>query len=111
MRRLFVILIFILFLCGCVRSSGDYERGYADGYAAAMSELSRTMPEITPAPTARATATPKPTTAPSGDFKVYISSSFTMHKKSSCSGMKNYIEMPYSVAKDYFTKKCGTCFK
>ena len=34
-----------------------------------------------------------------------------MHNISSCSGMKNYIEMPYSVAKDYFTKKCGTCFK
>ena len=24
---------------------------------------------------------------------------------------ENYIAMPYSIAKDYFTKKCGTCFK
>lgn len=109
MKRIVVILCCLLFLYACARSSGDYDRGYADGYAAAMSEYSRATPDVTPAPTAR--VTPQPTTTPSGDFKVYISSSFTMHKKSTCSGMKNYIAMPYSIAKDYFTKKCGTCFK
>ena len=76
------------------------------------------MPEITAAPTPRPTftpiptASPAPTTAPAeDDFHVYISNSRTMHKKANCSGMKDSTEMPYSVAKLYFTKKCGTCFK
>lgn len=111
MRRLFIILLLILFLCGCVRSSGDYERGYADGYAAAMSEYSRAMPEVTPAPTPRATATPKSTTAPSGDFTVYVSRNGVIHKKSDCSGMLYYREMLYSETKGVYEKKCSKCFK
>lgn len=106
MKRAFLICLCFLFFCGCA-SSGKYEEGYAAGYDAGYKAAleSRAIPEITAAPT------PRSTTTPSGDFNVYISSSFTMHKKSSCSGMKNYITMPYSIAKDYFTKKCGTCFK
>lgn len=123
MKRIVVILCCLLFLCACARSSGEYDRGYADGYAAAMSEYSRTIPDVTPAPTARAPATPrttvtpkatytpKPTAPASEDFTVYVSNSGTMHKKSNCSGMKYYTEMPYSVAKEYYTKKCSKCFK
>lgn len=106
MKRAFLICLCFLFFCGCA-SSRKYEEWYAAGYDAGYKAAleSRAIPEITAAPT------PRSTTTPSGDFNVYISSSFTMHKKSSCSGMKNYITMPYSIAKDYFTKKCGTCFK
>ena len=100
------LLIFLLFFCACGQSDDDYERGFAAGYAAGYAAA----PVET---TVRAIPTTDPTTdtTTAGDFNVYISSSFTMHKKSTCSGMKNYITMPYSVAKDYFTKKCGTCFK
>ena len=110
MKRALLICLCFLFFCGCA-SSGKYEEGYSAGYDAGYKAAleTRTMPDITSAQTARATS--QPTTTPSEDFKVYISSSFTMHKKSTCSGMKNYIAMPYSIAKDYFTKKCGTCFK
>ena len=71
-----------------------YRCGYDDGYDAAAYDLSYAEGSRS-----------------SDDFPVYISSSFTMHKKSTCSGMKNYIEMPYSIASQYFTKTCGTCFK
>ena len=98
MKRVITVLICFLLFCGCARSSGDYERGYADGYAAAMSELSRAMPEITPAPT-------------SDDFTVYVSSSGTMHLKEDCSGMKHSTAMPYSVASQYYDKRCKHCFK
>ena len=115
MRKAIAILCVLLLIGGCARSDGEYDRGYADGYAAALAEVSREMPEISPTPVLSPTAVPRqastPSPLPSDDFTVYISSSFTMHKKSGCSGMKNYIAMPYSVAKDYVTKKCGTCFK
>jgi hypothetical protein len=122
MKRIVVILCCLLFLCACARSSGDYDRGYADGYAAGLAAANgqevRSMPEITTSPTARPystpkpTSTPRPTTAPaSEDFTVYVSNSGTMHKKSNCSGMKNYTEMPYSVASQYYDKKCSKCFK
>lgn len=112
MKRALLLCLCLLFLCGCAHSSGDYERGYADGYAAAMSDLSRTVPDITPVPTTRAAVTPRPAPTPStDDFTIYISNSGTMHKKSNCSGMKHYTEMPYSIAKDYYTKKCSKCFK
>ena len=122
MKRVITVIICFLLFCGCARSDGEYERGYADGYAAAMSELSRAIPEITSAPTARPTSTPRPTVSPSAtpqpttaptsdDFTVYVSSSGTMHLKEDCSGMKHSTAMPYSVASQYYDKRCKHCFK
>lgn len=73
-----------------------YDAGYDKGYETALGQHSESGFRQAPS---------------SDDFPVYISSSFTMHKKSNCSGMKNYIEMPYSVASQYYSKKCGNCFK
>ena len=95
-----------------------FDAGYDNGYYSALEENSRSMPEFTPAPTVRPVSTPSPTSSPqpssspsSDDFTVYISNSGTMHKKSNCSGMTHYTEMPYSVASQYYTKKCSKCFK
>lgn len=99
MKRILTVLCCLLFLCGCVRTSEDYERGYADGYAAAMSEYARTTPDTVPAAVTGA------------DFTVYVSRSGTMHKKPDCSGMQYYTEMSYSVAEQYYSKKCSKCFK
>lgn len=122
MRRYLLFLICYLILTGCA-SSDRYDSGYSDGYAAgyeaALAELeSRAGPEITPAPTSTPLYTPPPrftvapTAAPaSDDFTVYVSRSGTIHKKSNCSGMKHYTEMPYSVASQYYTAKCSKCFK
>lgn len=89
-----------------------YSDGYSAGYSAALDEYARSAPDPTPSPTVRPASTPQPTTAPSADdFTVYVSNSGTMHKKSNCSGMKHYTEMPYSVASQYYTKKCSNCFK
>lgn len=109
MKRFLLLCLCFLFLCGCA-SSGGYEEGYAAGYDAGYKAAleTRVMPEITEAPTVQPSATMPPS---SDDFPVYISNSRTMHKKANCSGMKDSTEMPYSVAKLYFTKKCGTCFK
>lgn len=124
MRRLFPLLLCLLFLCGCQPQQQDrykdgYDAGFADGYKLAMEELnSRTVPTDAPAPTPRPTPTPKPTAKPtpaptqaSDDFTVYVSSSGTMHKKENCSGMKHSTPMPYSVASQYYEKKCSKCFK
>ena len=107
MRRLFPLLLCLLFLCGCSNDGYEnwYNAGYQDGYNAAMEELnSRTMPTPTPKPTA------KPTQA-FDDFTVYVSRSGTMHLKENCSGMTHSTAMPYSVASQYYDKKCGNCFK
>lgn len=117
MKRYLLILVFLLFLCGCSNDGYEnwYNAGYQDGYNAAMEELnSRTAPTDAPAPTLRPTPTPKPTANPtqaSDDFTVYVSRSGTMHLKENCSGMKHYTEMPYSVASQYYEKKCSKCFK
>lgn len=123
-----VLLPFLCFLvfCGCSYErtqetrqdaydrglESGYEEGYDDGYAAGYKigydegydrgycdceddhgpVVSRSIPT-------------------SDDFTVYISASGTMHKKSNCSGMTNYTEMPYSVASQYYDKKCSKCFK
>ena len=105
-----------MFLCGCQPQQQDrykdgYDAGFADGYKLAMEELnSRTAPTDAPAPTPRPTPTPAPTQA-SDDFTVYVSRSGTMHLKENCSGMTHSTAMPYSVASQYYDKKCGTCFK
>lgn len=131
MRRLLVIfVIFILLLCSCGYSDNRYSKGFADGYAAgyaaANDELgSRSLPEETtedrsiPEETTEDRSLPNltqaersaPTNAPADDFPVYVSRNGVMHKKSNCSGMVHYTEMPYSVAKEYYTKKCSKCFK
>jgi len=115
MKRYLLILVFLLFLCGCSNDGYEnwYNAGYQDGYNAAMEELnSRTMPTPTPKPTAKPTPAPTPApTQPSDDFTVYVSRSGTMHLKESCSGMTHSTAMPYSVASQYYDKKCGNCFK
>ena len=131
MRRILIIsFIFILLLCSCGYSDNGYSKGFADGYAAgyaaANEELgSRSFQEETtedrslPEETAEDRSLPDltqaersaPTSAPADDFPVYVSRNGVMHKKSNCSGMVHYTEMPYSVAKDYYTKKCSKCFK
>ena len=104
MKRILCLLLFLLFLCGCQPQQQDrykdgYDAGFADGYRLAMEELnSRTAP------------TDAPTQAPD-DFTVYVSSSGTMHKKENCSGMTHSTPMPYSVASQYYEKKCSKCFK
>ena len=110
MKRALLICLCFLFFCGCA-SSGKYEEGYAAGYDAGYKAAldSRTMPDITPAPTARATS--QPTTTPSGDFTVYVSRNGVIHKKSNCSGMLYSREMLYSEAKGVYEKKCSKCFK
>ena len=121
MRRLLVIIvILILLLCSCGYSDNGYSKGFADGYAAgyaaANEELGsrsfqeettedRSLPDLIQAERSA------PTNAPADDFPVYVSRNGVMHKKSNCSGMVHYTEMPYSVAKDYYTKKCSKCFK
>lgn len=110
MNRILAAVFLFLFLCGCA-SSGKYEEGYSAGYDAGYKAAleNRTMPDITPAPTAR--ATPKPTTVPSEDFTVYVSRNGVIHKKSNCSGMIYYHEMLYSETKGVYDKKCSKCFK
>ena len=128
MKKLILFLL-LLFLCGCA-SSGGYEEGYAAGYDAGYKAAleTRAAPDVmpaptdAPAPTPRPTPTPKPTAKPtpaptpaptqaSDDFTVYVSSSGTMHKKENCSGMTHSTPMPYSVASQYYEKKCSKCFK
>lgn len=121
MKRYLLILVFLLFLCGCSNDGYEnwYNAGYQDGYNAAMEELnSRTAPTDAPTSTPRPTSTPKPTAKPtpaptqaSDDFTVYVSRSGTMHLKENCSGMTHSTAMPYSVASQYYDKKCGNCFK
>lgn len=113
MKRALLLCLCFLFFCGCA-SSGGYEKGYAAGYDAGYKAAleTRAMPEVSAETTPRLTASPSPTAAPaSDDFTVYISRSFTMHKTSTCSGMTESIGMPYSVAREYFDKKCKNCFK
>ena len=127
MRRLLVIIvILILLLCSCGYPDNGYSKGFADGYAAgyaaAIGEVgnrsfpdeiieARSIPEpahtVEPAPSAPSPAPP----APADDFPVYVSRNGVMHKKSNCSGMVHYTEMPFSVAMEYYTKKCSKCFK
>lgn len=115
--RIFSLIFCLLFLCGCSNDGYEnwYNAGYQDGYNAAMEELnSRTAPTDAPAPTLRPTPTPMPTAKPtqaSDDFTVYVSRSGTMHLKENCSGMTHSTAMPYSVASQYYDKKCGNCFK
>ena len=112
MKRALLICLCFLFFCGCA-SSGKYEEGYAAGYDAgykAALEM-RAMPDITPAPTARAMVTPNPSAATSEDFTVYVSRNGVIHKKSNCSGMIYYHEMLYSETKGIYEKKCSKCFK
>jgi len=112
MKRALLICLCFLFFCGCA-SSGKYEEGYAAGYDAGYKAAldSRTMPDITPAPTTRATVTSKPSAVPSEDFTVYVSRNGVIHKKSNCSGMIYYHEMLYSETKGVYEKKCSKCFK
>lgn len=133
MKRVLLLCLCFLFFCGCA-SSGKYEEGYAAGYDAGYKAAleNRAMPDITPAPTAHATAMPRPTSTPKpsskptpvptpaptpaptqapDDFTVYVSRSGTMHLKENCSGMTHSTPMPYSVASQYYDKKCGNCFK
>ena len=133
MRRLLVIIvILILLLCSCGYPDNGYSKGFADGYAAgyeaAIGEVGnrsfpdeiiedRSIPEPAhtekPSPSPAPASAPSPATspAPADDFPVYVSRNGVMHKRSNCSGMVHYTEMPYSVAKDYYTKKCSKCFK
>lgn len=128
-HRLSILIILILLLCcSCGYSDNGYSKGFADGYAAgyeaAIGEVGnrlfpdeivedRSTPE--PAHTEKPTPSPAPasasSTAPADDFPVYVSRNGVMHKRSNCSGMVHYTEMPYSVAKGYYTKKCSKCFK
>lgn len=117
--RIFSLIFCFLFLFGCSNDGYEnwYNAGYQDGYNAAMEELnSRTMPTSTPKPSSKLsslltpTSTPAPTQA-SDDFTVYVSRSGTMHLKENCSGMTHSTAMPYSVASQYYDKKCGNCFK
>ena len=123
----FSVILYLLFLCGCSNDGYEnwYNAGYQDGYNAAIEELSsRAVPTPSPTSTPRPTSTPKPTSKPtpaptpaptqapaSDDFTVYVSRSGTMHLKENCSGMTHSTAMPYSVASQYYDKKCGNCFK
>lgn len=132
MKKLILFLL-LLFLCGCA-SPGGYEEGYSAGYDAGYKAAleTRAVPDVMPAPTdapissPRPTSTPKPSSKPtpvptpaptpaptqaSDDFTVYVSRSGTMHLKENCSGMTHSTAMPYSVASQYYDKKCGNCFK
>ena len=132
MKRLLCLLLFLLFLCGCQPQQQDrykdgYDAGFAAGYQLALEELnSRTVPSEAPTSTPRPTSTPKPSSKPtpvptpaptpaptqaSDDFTVYVSRSGTMHLKENCSGMTHSTAMPYSVASQYYDKRCSNCFK
>lgn len=109
-RRLLAAVLCLLFLSGCANIGYDagYDNGYAHGYSAGLEDgqyASRSMPvpeEADPTPAKSKSFT---------DFTVYVSRSGMMHKKSTCSGMKYYTEMPYSVASEYYSDKCSKCFK
>lgn len=108
--RLIFVFILLLLLASCARPGDDYARGYAEGYAAGLAAASDSR--ALPAESAAPASSPSPTASPAADdFTVYVSRSGTMHKKPNCSGMTHYSEMPYSVASQYYDKKCGNCFK
>ena len=44
------------------------------------------------------------------DYTVYVSNSGKIHKRSNCSGIKNYTEMSYSTAKARGYKECKNCY-
>lgn len=119
MRRIVTIIFCLLFLLGCQAKQPEdryrqgYDAGYADGYRKAQEEFGMDSRAnlgaalITPRPS----SSPKSSTAPADDFTVYVSRSGTMHLKENCSGMTHSTAMPYSVASQYYDKKCGNCFK
>ena len=110
MKKVITILCCLLLLASCARSGDDYARGYSEGYAAGLAAASDSL--ALPAESAAPASAPSPTPTPAADdFTVYVSRSGTMHKKPNCSGMTHYSEMPYSVASQYYDKKCGNCFK
>lgn len=120
MRRILTLVLFLALLCSCSYSDNGYKKGFAEGYAAgyaaAIGELnnrsiSDVMTEEHAIPTSAPPEKPTPNITSANDFTVYISRNGVMHKKSNCSGMKYYTEMPYSVASEYYTQKCSKCFK
>ncbi len=125
-KILYAVLVALLIFCCLLwrnnrlietrAHSAGYASGYEDGYNAALDQNTRSFPVYEPIETTRVTvrptSTPYATTVPaSDDFTVYVSRNGIMHRKSSCSGMIYYAEMPYSVAKEYYTEKCSKCFK